>query len=269
MHVPFEPAALFPEGPIGRLGHFVRAFDDLDSTNAWLLARSADLPDGAVVTAECQSAGRGRFNRRWIAPRGSSILLSVLLHEPERSPVLAGATLLAATAAAEAVEQETACRVTLHWPNDLVASGRKLGGVLAESKRIPPVAGVARRSLVIGIGINCLQQRGHFAPELAEIATSLEIECPEPVHRLDVARALLARIEAWLQDLTHASDGATRLVQEWTNRCSDLGARIILEEDGRRYAGTVLEIAADGELIVQIDEGGRRRFEPATTTRIR
>lgn len=268
MHAPFDPAALFPDGPLSRLGGFVRTFEDIDSTNTWLLSRAAELPDGAIVTAELQTAGRGRFGRRWMAPRGSSILLSVLLHEQEGSPLLACATMLAATAAAEAVELETECHPTLRWPNDLVIARRKLGGVLAESKRRSSTAGGPGRSLVIGIGLNCLQQQGHFSPDLADTATSLEIESARPVNRLRVAQALITRLDARLNAACQP-DGPARLAFDWTSRCDDLGARVALEENAKRYAGTVLEVTECGELIVQVDHGGRRRFEPATTTRIR
>jgi len=270
MHRPLLESDLFPAGPLRRLGRHVELFTRIDSTNACLLRHAATLPDGAVALAEFQTAGRGRQGRHWRAPRGSSILLSVLLIEPEGSPRISHATMLGAVAAAEAVELETHCRPGLRWPNDLVVRGRKLGGVLAEST---PCAGrrarpAPRRALVIGIGLNCLQQPGHFGPELRDTATSLEIECTQPVNRAAVARRLLERLDDWLAADSAQPTTWERLRQAWLAHSDDLGARVTLLENACRYTGTVVEIADNGDLLVELDGGGRRRFESATTTRI-
>jgi BirA family biotin operon repressor/biotin-[acetyl-CoA-carboxylase] ligase len=268
MHGPLTAADLFPTGPLHRLGRRVELLAEIDSTNAYLLRRAADLGDGTVAVAEFQSAGRGRQRRRWLAPRGSSILLSVLLIESNDSPCITHAASLAAVALAEAVEAETTCRPALRWPNDLVVGGRKLGGVLAESTPLA-TAGQPQRALVIGVGLNCLQQPGHFGPELANSATSLEIECPQPVNRPGLARRLIERLDARLSDQPATLDDWYALHNAWTERCTDLGTHVTLEENSRRYSGTVLEIADNGDLVVQLDSGGRRGFESTTTTRIK
>jgi BirA family biotin operon repressor/biotin-[acetyl-CoA-carboxylase] ligase len=262
MHRPLTERDLFPHGPLRRLGRRVDVFTEIDSTNAYLLAHAADLGDGAMAVADFQAAGRGRQGRRWLAPRGSSILLSVLLIEPEGSPLIAHATMLAAVALTEAVETETNCRPGLRWPNDLVVAGNKLGGVLAESTPLAPRLGRVERALVIGIGLNCFQQPGHFGAALAKTATSLEIECAEPVDRPTVARRMVERLEALL-----VCDPAW-LREAWIARSDDLGARVTLVESSHRYTGTVLEIADNADLLVQLDSGGRRWFESTTTTRI-
>lgn len=261
-HRPLTRADLLPRGPLTRLGGCVLMNDTLDSTNALLLSRAAELPDGSVAWAEYQTAGRGRFGRRWEAPRGSSILLSVLLHEPPQSPAHTLAGLLGALAACEAVETTTDCTPAVRWPNDIVLRGRKLGGVLAESCLIE-----ACRAVVIGIGLNCWQHAGHFSPLLAETATSLERESAQPVDRAGVAAGLLARLDHWTA--AAADDGAVwmSIRSAWRAHCADLGTRITLEHDGRSYAGTAIDVSADGDLIIQLDEGGRRAFAAATTTR--
>lgn len=268
MHRPLTVADLFPAGPLRRLGRRVELLPELDSTNGYLLRRAGELEDGTVVVAEFQSAGRGRQGRRWLAPRGSSILLSVLLIEPAASACIGHAASLAALAVAEAVEAETTCQTTLRWPNDLMVADKKLGGVLAESTPLP-AAGEPQRALVIGIGLNCLQQRGHFPAELAQQATSLEIECPQPVDRRALARRLAERLDTHLADQRAAQGDWRWLHESWTARCGDLGKLVALEENSRRYTGTVLEISDNGDLLVQLANGGRKRFESATTTRIR
>lgn len=276
---------LRPARPFRRLCADIRILSEVDSTNSYLLAQADALPDGAVLFAEHQTSGRGRLGRRWAAPRGSSLLLSVLFFEQPGASTAALSTLIGAVAACEAIEAATDCRPTLRWPNDVLISGRKVAGVLVETRRrgtgSPPLA------VVLGIGINCLQQRGHFPPELGETATSLELESPQPIDRAAVAAALLARLDAWLsaeksfevaaadrRDAAGApgvNAGAQRapLLAAWRQRCEPPGTRIRLQHDGRMFAGTMLDVDEAGDLLVELDEGGRRLFAAATTTRLK
>ncbi len=255
---------LLADGPLSRLGRRVFVFDEIDSTNGFLLARAGELPDGAIAAAEFQSAGRGRRSRRWVAPRGSSVMLSVLLIEPADSPLLTRATMLASLAACEAIDACTDQQVGLRWPNDLVLRGRKLGGVLAESIALP----TTRRAIVVGIGINCLQQRGHFDNGLAQKATSLEIESVLAIDRPAIAARLVARLDDRLTRLARGGGEAAELAAAWKSRCVDVGTRITLQHDGATLHGTVIDIADDADLILELDRGGRRHFGSATTTRI-
>jgi len=271
MHRPLSQADLLPAGPLRRLGRQVFLFSEIGSTNAFLLKQAAALQDGTLAAAEFQSAGRGRLGRRWLAPRGSSLLLSVLLLEPPDSPLRLYAGLLAALAARETIEAETDCRPTLRWPNDLMVAGRKLGGVLAESTPLPRSCARAdlRLALVVGIGINCLQQRGHYPAELVPNATSLEIECRHPVDRPALCRALLRRLDAAFTQTAPGAFDWSASHAAWLAHSDDLGARVRLQQDGRTFTGTVLDIVEGGDLLVQLDQGARRRFASATTTRLR
>lgn len=260
-HRPLTSADLLPAGPLRRLGTRVFTHETIDSTNEYLLEHAAEAGDGAIAWAEFQTAGRGRLGHKWTAPRNSSVLLSILLHEPPTSPLLTLGTLLGAVAVCEAVEAASDCQPTLRWPNDVMAGGRKLGGVLAESCPLGP-----RRALVIGVGLNCLQQPGHFAGELAIKATSLECSACRPVDRAGLAAALLQSLDGWLVRVAEPA-GAEQLRAAWRGRCADFGSRATLHHDGRPFAGTVLDVTEAGDLIVQLDEGGRRRFVAATTTR--
>ncbi len=269
---PLTSADLLPAGPLRRLGRQVFVHDALDSTNAFLLRAAATAGDGALAWAESQTAGRGRLGRRWEAPRGSSVLLSVLLDEPSDSPLLIRGGLLAAVAACEAVEQATHCTAGIRWPNDVLVHGRKLGGVLVESCNWGPRSSASRpsvgdRAVVIGIGLNCYQQRGHFSPEIASHATSLELESRQPVLRQAVAASLVACLDARLSQIATPATGWPELHAAWRARCMDMGTRVALQHDARTFHGTALEVTADGDLLVQLDEGGRRTFAPASTTR--
>jgi BirA family biotin operon repressor/biotin-[acetyl-CoA-carboxylase] ligase len=266
-HAPLSATDLVPQ-PLQRLGRRVYVHSTLDSTNRYLLEHAVQAGDGAVAWAEWQTAGRGRLGRRWEAPRGSSILLSVLLHEPPETLLRTHAALLAAVAACEAIEAHTDLEPAVRWPNDLVVGGRKLGGVLAESCLLTAEQTEgARLALVIGIGINCLQQPGHFAGDLAARATSLECESRHPIHRAAVASGLLRRLDAWLALLAAEPKTWERLRAAWQEKCDDWGRRVTLAQGGQRLTGTALEIAPDGDLVVQLEHGGRRHFAAASTTR--
>ena len=278
MHRPLQIGDLRPDVPDARLGRRVYVFDSVDSTNTFLLSQPGEHGDGALASAEFQSAGRGRLGRPWQAPRGSSLLLSFLLIEPPGSPLLDAAPLLAAVAICEAIEDETDVRPAVRWPNDVTVAGRKLGGVLVESTPLgapakatpvafpvestPPPTDGGARAIVVGVGLNCLQQAGHFPPELSGKATSLEIESAAPVDRPLLARRLVTRLDARVR----APLATTR--QAWRERCEDLGQSVRLLRGGREFAGSVVDVDAEGDLMVELASGGRRRFESATTTRL-
>ncbi len=262
-HAPLTLQSIMPTAALRRIGTCVLALDETDSTNTELLRRAAGLPDGSVVVAEYQTRGRGRRGRHWLAPRGASILLSVMLKEAAGSPVARRATILGALAACEAIEQATVCKPAVRWPNDVTIAGRKISGVLVETT---PCDG--GQAVIIGIGINCLQQAGHFPPALTGRATSLEIESPLPIDRAAVTRALLARLDGRVVELAQDAAAGQRLLKDWLARCEDLGTRVTLQHDRETLTGTVVDISDDGDLLLQLDQGGRRFFASSTTTRL-
>lgn len=250
----------------GRVGSRILTVPNVASTNTYLLEYASDLPDGTIVCAEQQTGGRGRLGRPWHAPRGSSILLSVLLYEPADSLLLQHAATLAALATCEAIRNTTECDCRVRWPNDLVIGRRKVGGVLAESAPLPAHGDASRRAVVIGVGINCLQQRGHFSGELIEKATSLEIESSRAIERAAVAAALVERLKSHVT--AAASPNYSQfLLAAWRELTSDIGQRATLVHNGQTYAGTIIDIDDAGDLVVQLDVGGRSHFAAATTTR--
>lgn len=262
MHRPLSNDDLPTQGELSRLCGPRFFFPQIDSTNAFLLQSAATLPDGVIASAEFQEAGRGRLGRNWLAPRGSSILLSILLREPPSSPLLALSAMLASLAACQAIETQTDLQPFVRWPNDLVIHDRKIAGVLAEST---PLAD-ARRALVVGIGINCLQQRGHFRDDLSNKATSLEIESIHSIDRAAIARELVTQLDARFASSSPAALTAAR--KEWLARCNDRGKPVTLLTKNGPRSGTILDIDVEAGLLVQLDTGERRLFEAATTTRL-
>src|SRR5918997_216125 len=168
----------------------VRWVEETDSTNTRLLDEArAGAPEGVVLVADHQTAGRGRLGRRWEAPPGSSLLVSVLV----RPDVPVGrahlVTMAAGLAASDACEGVAGARPGLKWPNDLVVDDAKLAGLLAESV----VDGVDLRALVVGMGLNVTA-----AP--ADGATCLADHAGGPVDRRELLQARLGVLDPPLGD---------------------------------------------------------------------
>jgi len=253
-------AATTPRGPN------LCIVDEATSTNDLAWKRLAEPnADGWVVFAEHQTQGRGRMGRRWESPRGASLLLSLLLVEPRPLPELG---LIAGIACCDAIARATGVRAELKWPNDVFARGRKLGGILIESRTLndPATPNVPARATayVIGIGLNCLQHAGHFPPDLRERSTSLDLVHSEPVDRNAVAGLLLAEFDRWAAD--PGVRAPERVRRAWLDRSAPLGRRIELLHAGRRYTGCVVDLDPVAGLVVQLDEGERRLFDAAQTT---
>ncbi|QQS24307.1 MAG: biotin--[acetyl-CoA-carboxylase] ligase [Actinomycetota bacterium] len=212
-------------------GWTVRYVAETASTNAdLLLAGAAGAPDRTVLAAGHQTAGRGRLDRRWEAPPGANLLVSILLRSvPARPQEL---TQRVALAAALATERLSGVRVELKWPNDLLVGERKLAGVLAELGRSGP-ADSRRTFVVVGLGLNVA-----WAPEGAACLGDGFVA-------LDVLRALLAELDE-LDSLTTGIGAAYR------ERLATVGkeVRVVLPGEAEPIVGTAVSVEADGRLVV-------------------
>jgi BirA family biotin operon repressor/biotin-[acetyl-CoA-carboxylase] ligase len=188
----------------------------------------AGAPHGTLVTADEQSAGRGRQGRAWTAPPGSALLMSLVLRELD--PLL---PLAAAVAVCEALPGDADARIK--WPNDVWLERRKLAGILVEGR-------VQEGWAVLGIGLNVSTDA--FPDELAEIATSLRLS------GFDLEREpLLAELLHTLERRLATPEGD--LLAAWTERDALRGERV--RWDGGE--GTAAGIDRGGSLIVQTEEG--------------
>jgi BirA family biotin operon repressor/biotin-[acetyl-CoA-carboxylase] ligase len=223
----------------------VRRFDEVGSTND--VARElalAGAEHGLVVVADHQTAGRGRFDRRWEAPPGTSLLMSVVLRRaPARPSPLA--TVAMALAAGDACGQPA-----VKWPNDMVAGepARKLGGILAEA--------VDAEAFVVGLGLNL--NWGSSGVPMPAGAVSLDSLVGHPVDRDAILDSILDHLARRLAQPT--------LVDDYRARCITLGQRVVVETGGERVAGVAVDITADGHLVVDIGGGRRRTFAAADVT---
>ncbi|MDP1819892.1 MAG: biotin--[acetyl-CoA-carboxylase] ligase [Acidimicrobiales bacterium] len=237
----------------------IRWREQTASTNADALAEArTGHPEGLVVVADHQTAGRGRQGRTWTAPPGASLLVSVLLRPP-RAVVEACATAVA-VAAAEAVEEVAGFAPRLKWPNDLVWPGdgsgpdRKLSGILAEADWAE--GGTA--AVVVGIGIN-VSWPAELPAELADIAIACNHITDRAVDREDLLVALLQALDRHYTALVADGDRQA-LLDEWRRRSATLGRRVRVELDDEDVVGTAVDVTPDGHLVVAPDEGPVRTF---------
>jgi BirA family biotin operon repressor/biotin-[acetyl-CoA-carboxylase] ligase len=167
----------------GRLGKPYSFVDRCASTQRLL---GADDPEGATVAADEQTEGRGRLGRRWEAPPGRALLVSVLLRPDPPTPLWPELSLVAGEAVAAALRAETGVEASLRHPNDVVVAGRKLVGVLPEARS---------GRVTLGIGVNVNQTAGELPRDTAKPPTSLRIELGREVERAPLLAAILAELE--------------------------------------------------------------------------
>lgn len=252
-----EPEIRSFMGPTALVGRELRCFSELDSTNNYLKSQAQkDAPDGLAVTADSQTAGRGRMDRSFQSPRGRGIYLSVLLRPqlpPDRLPPV---TALAGVAVCAAVERVCGARPGLKWPNDPVLDGKKLCGILTE---VSLEAETGRlQSLVLGIGINVAQRPEDFSPEVREMATSLLQALGRPVSRPQLTAALLEELDRAYAAL-RAGD-LTEYLAAYRRRCVNLGktVQLIPFGGGARETAQAVDIDQEFSLVVQGEDGRER-----------
>jgi BirA family transcriptional regulator, biotin operon repressor / biotin---[acetyl-CoA-carboxylase] ligase len=222
----------------------VRFFTSLGSTNdAALTLAQHGAPEGTVVVADMQRAGRGRLGRQWFSPPGAGLYVSVVRRPASHEWTLM--TLAAGVAAARAVLAATGLPVERKWPNDVVIGRpwRKLGGVLCESLS----AGGDADAVVVGIGLNV--RTTTLPPELASSATSIEAELGRPVERGPLLSALLHEVDAVLGDLRAGRRGAVRDAWKKLGAAGLAGAAVRWHDEDTVLTGHARDIDEDGALI--------------------
>jgi len=247
-----------------RFGHPIYLYRTIGSTNdeAKLLADSG-APEGLLVIAEEQTAGRGRLGRTWITPLGQALAISLVLR-PGHLPVdqATQLTMLAGLAVCQAVEQVTGLQPQLKWPNDVLLSGKKVAGLLLETA----LRGDQLDYAVLGIGLNV-----NFAPPPETVdfpATSLQAEARTELDRLLVLRALLERLAALYPEVGTPDQA---LYQAWSARLALVGQAIVVRTADGDQSGVLEGVTPEGALLLKLAGGqtikllaGDVRLRPAS-----
>ncbi len=224
-------------------------FKETDSTNIQLRRLAeAGVPEGTLAVACQQTAGKGRRGRSWVSSDGDGIWMSLLLRPgfaPERASML---TLVAALAVEQAIKQVTGFSCQIKWPNDLVADGKKICGILTEMS----TEGQDIRYVVIGIGINTGMKE--FPREIRETATSLELCLGRPVRRSELVNGVMCAWEEFYGQFLKNCD-LSILRDAYDCRLVNRNRSVKVLLPGNEYTGMARGIDDVGQLLVEMEDG--------------
>lgn len=210
--------------------------------------------EGTVIIADEQTAGRGRLNRAWLSP-GGNIALSVILRPG--LDYLHSLVMLASLTVVHSIEAVTGLKARIKWPNDILIGGKKVCGILVESR----AQGNRVDYAIIGIGVNVNLRPDDF-PGILPIATSLSRELGKEVARLSLIRCLLLEIER----LYLALPAGESIYEEWQDRLVTLGKRVRVESGGTVQEGIAESVDRDGSLLLRHPDGSLTRIVAGDVT---
>lgn len=230
------------------MGRKVEFFEETDSTNTEA-RRQAErgAPDGTLVVAERQTAGKGRRGRSWTSPAGTGIWMSLILKpklEPACAPML---TLLAGLAVSAGIEDYCGLKPQIKWPNDLTLDGKKICGILTEMSADMEMI----QYVVTGIGINVNIEE--FPEEIASKATSLYLETGQKLKRSGMISCIMKRMEEYYEKFLEVSD-LSCVQREYEERLVNLGRQVLVLAPKGQYQGICRGINKDGELLVERED---------------
>jgi BirA family biotin operon repressor/biotin-[acetyl-CoA-carboxylase] ligase len=241
------------------VGKIVHLFPEAGSTNTVAMEMaSRGEPEGAVVVAETQTAGKGRLGRKWISPKGN-LYLSVVFRPPvpvHKAPLI---TLMGAVAAASAIRSACGLPASIKWPNDILLAGRKVGGLLTEMSAEPDRI----RHIVLGIGLDVNMIPDALPVEVRETSTTLAIEAGGNIERAVLLQHLLRELDRWYAAF-QANDAA--VLQEWRTLNCTLGNPVSVSGAGEVIEGEAVAIDSEGRLVVKLDDGTERTVAAGDVT---
>ncbi|MEW6683579.1 MAG: biotin--[acetyl-CoA-carboxylase] ligase [Nitrospirota bacterium] len=226
-------------------------FDEVTSTNTVALdLAEAGAPDRTAVLADSQIAGRGREGREWRTHRGSAIALSAIIRPssgPEWWPWIG---LVAAVATRDAVERVSGAVGRLKWPNDILLNGRKVAGVLTETRWHP--LQTERRAVVVGIGVNVNNRAATLPESFAASATSILDATGTIIDRSVLVAEMLNGLATELDGLPHSADA---LRSRWTAASATAGSRVAVSTPTGLIEGVDDGLDSLGRLIIRTRDG--------------
>ena len=234
------------------MGREIIHYDEVQSTNQIAKDQAENnAPEGTVVIAEKQSAGKGRIGRKFSSPKGG-IWLSCLLR-PDLKPVLATrATYIVSLALAKTIDNLTAVKPKIKWPNDILINGAKVSGILTEmGAELDQI-----NYLIVGIGINANFSKNKLPNSLQDKATTLYHEAGELIDRVQFTQEFLAAIET---SYSQINDFAM-VLEDWKEYAYTLGREVIVTSSRDELYGTAVDIADDGALILNIDGSKKKVY---------
>ena len=230
-------------------GKNVLYFDETGSTNTEAKkAAEEGAPHGTLAVADYQNKGKGRRGRMWTSPRGAGVWMSLMIR-PEIHPSAASMlTLVAALAVADGVEKICGLETQIKWPNDIVADGKKICGILTEmSTELECI-----NYVVTGMGINANMEA--FPAEIEEVATSVLMQTGKRVKRSQLIGGVMEAYEKYY-DIFMECGNMSGLLELYNSRLANVNRSVRVLKPGDEYVGTALGINDAGELLVKTEDG--------------
>ncbi len=235
-----------------RMGREIRYFSRIDSTNQYAKRIAEEgAPDGTLIIADEQTAGKGRSGRHWVTPPGEAIAFTLILRPKLATDRISMVTLVMGLAVVHAVNSLYGLSAGIKWPNDAVSGGRKLCGILTEmSAEISEV-----HYIVIGVGINA--NLTEFPEEIRPIATSLRLETGHEVNRAELIAQVMKEFERLYTMFENAGD-LSGLKDEYNSVCLNMDRPVRVLDPRGEYTGTARGINERGVLRVEMEDGSVR-----------
>ncbi len=236
------------------IGQHLIFLPQTDSTNrrAHELGEGGD-PEGTVIIADQQSAGKGRLGRVWVSPPGVNLYASILLRPPLSPRFAPQLTFVSAVATAHAIAAVSGLSPRVKWPNDILLNGRKVAGLLnemsAETERI--------HFVILGIGVNLNMNAEQFPERALYPATSVSLEAGQPVSRLAFVRELLRQLDTLYA--LFLEQGVAPILAAWEALCDLIGHPVEVDCHDRILHGTAEGLDPDGALRVRLANGQLER----------
>ncbi len=238
----------------GFIGRSIVYLDSVDSTNTYAKkAAEKAFSDGTVIIAEKQLAGRGRLGRDWVSPGGKGIWMTIMLKPdilPFDAPKL---TIVAACAVVKGLWSCCGLEARIKWPNDIVAGGKKLCGILTEMSAEEDEV----KYVIIGIGINANLGVDDFGPGVSDVATSISIEKGDTVSRKAVLASVLLEFEQLYRDFVRQGS-ISFFLEEYKDKSAVLGKEIRVISKKEELTGRAVDISEEGHLVVRLGDGTLR-----------
>ena len=234
------------------LGRQIEYYGRLESTNseAWEIIDEG-AQSGALLITDNQYNGRGRFDQKWYASPDKSLTFSILLLSDLESAISGWIPILTGIAIQKAlVKFDTS--VKLKWPNDLLLNGKKIGGILCESK----VKGNFLNQIVIGIGLNVNETKEDFNPTIQSIANSLHIASGKFYQRERVLAEIVNELEPWITGLPKNKE---QIQFEWEAVCGHLKEEIQFHNGNEIVSGIFKSLGKSGSAVIEV-EGKETQF---------
>lgn len=241
---------------IGREIHLLRETASTNTVAMEMASRGA--PEGALIIAETQTAGKGRLGRRWLSPKGN-LYVSIILRPAiptYKAPLI---TLLGAVSTASAITEECGLPAGIKWPNDILLSGKKVSGLLTEMSAEPDRV----KHIVLGIGIDVNMDLLELPEEIRAFTTTLSAEAGRRIDRVSLLRRLLRELEKRYQRFLAGDD---EVLKEWKELNITTGRYVAVSGVNEIIEGIAEGIDAEGRLVIKRADGSLRTVAAGDVT---